>query len=137
LEGYVPAAVTARLAAGQSAWVSELRTVSVLFVRLPGLDDISSDTLEQAQQLVGAVQGALYEHEGSVNKLGVDDKGATLVAAFGLPPVAHEDDAVRAVQAALEVQARLRRLGCALLSAWQPAGYSAVRWGAASAVSTR
>jgi class 3 adenylate cyclase/tetratricopeptide (TPR) repeat protein len=111
LRGYVPAAVTARLAAGQSAWVSELRTVSVLFVRLPGLDDISSDTLEQAQQLVGAVQERLYEYEGSVNKLGVDDKGATLVAAFGLPPVAHEDDAGRAVQAALEVQARLRRLG--------------------------
>jgi class 3 adenylate cyclase/tetratricopeptide (TPR) repeat protein len=111
LRGYVPAAVTARLAAGQSAWVSELRTVSVLFVRLPGLDDISPDALEQAQQLVGAVQEALYEYEGSVNKVGVDDKGATLVAAFGLPPVAHEDDAGRAVQAALEVQARLRRLG--------------------------
>ena len=111
LRGYVPAAVTARLAAGQSAWISELRTVSVLFVRLPGLDDIRLESLQQAQQLVGTVQKALYEYEGSVNKVGVDDKGATLVAAFGLPPVAHEDDAVRAVQAALEVQARLRRLG--------------------------
>ena len=114
LRGYVPAAVTARLAAGQSAWISELRTVSVLFVRLPGLDDISSDSLEQAQQLVDAVQETLYEYEGSVNKLGVDDKGATLVAAFGLPPVAHEDDAVRAVQAALEIQAKLQRLGLRL-----------------------
>ena len=111
LRGYVPAAVTARLAAGQSAWISELRSVSVLFLRLPGLDDISSETLEQAQQLVGAVQEALYEYEGSVNKVGVDDKGATLVAAFGLPPVAHEDDPVRAVQAALGIQARLRRRG--------------------------
>jgi class 3 adenylate cyclase len=111
LRGYVPAAVTARLAAGQSAWISELRTVSVLFVRLPGLDDIRPESLEQAQQLVGAVQETLYEYEGSVNKVGVDDKGATLVAAFGLPPVAHEDDAVRAMQAALGVQARLRRLG--------------------------
>ena len=111
LRGYVPAAVTARLAVGQSAWISELRSVTVVFLRLPGLDDISSDTLEQAQQLVGAVQEALYEYEGSVNKLGVDDKGATLVAAFGLPPVAHEDDPVRAVQAALGIQARLQRLG--------------------------
>jgi class 3 adenylate cyclase/tetratricopeptide (TPR) repeat protein len=111
LRGYVPAAVTARLAAGQSAWVSELRSVSVLFLRLPGLDDISSATLEQAQQLVGVVQEALYEYEGSLNKVGVDDKGAMLVAAFGLPPVAHEDDPVRAVQAALGIQARLRRRG--------------------------
>jgi class 3 adenylate cyclase/tetratricopeptide (TPR) repeat protein len=111
LRGYVPAAVTARLAAGQSAWISELRSVSVLFLRLPGLDDIGSETLEQAQQLVGVVQEALYEYEGSVNKVGVDDKGATLVAAFGLPPVAHEDNAVRAVQAALGIQARLRQRG--------------------------
>ena len=67
--------------------------------------------MEQAQQLVGEVQEALYEYEGSVNKLGVDDKGATLVAAFGLPPVAHEDDPVRAVQATLGIQARLQRRG--------------------------
>jgi class 3 adenylate cyclase/tetratricopeptide (TPR) repeat protein len=111
LRGYVPAAVTARLAAGQSAWISELRPVTVLFLRLPGLDDISLETLEQAQQLVGAVQEALYEYEGSVNKLSVDDKGATLVAAFGLPPVAHEDDPVRAVRAALGIQARLQSRG--------------------------
>jgi class 3 adenylate cyclase len=111
LRGYVPAAVTARLAAGQSAWISELRTVSVLFVGLPGLDDIRPENLEQAQQLVGGVQERLYEYEGSVNKLGVDDKGATLVAAFGLPPVTHEDDAARAVQAALEIQARVQQLG--------------------------
>ncbi|HJW36044.1 MAG TPA: adenylate/guanylate cyclase domain-containing protein, partial [Actinomycetes bacterium] len=111
LRGYVPAAVTARLAAGQSAWISELRPVTVLFLRLPGLDDISSETLEQAQQLVSAVQEALYEYEGSVNKLSVDDKGATLVAAFGLPPVAHEDDPVRAVRAALGIQARLQSRG--------------------------
>ena len=111
LRAYVPAAVTARLEAGQSAWVSELRSVSVLFVRLPGLDDISPETLEQAQQLVGTVQETLYEYEGSVNKLVVDDKGATLVAAFGLPPVAHEDDPIRAVNAALGIQARLQQLG--------------------------
>ena len=48
--------------------------------------------------------------QGSVNKLGVDDKGTTMVAAFGLPPVAHEDDGVRAVRAALGIQAQLRRL---------------------------
>ena len=57
------------------------------------------------------MQETLYEYEGSLNKLGVDDKGATLVAAFGLPPVAHEDDPVRAVRAALGIQANLRRLG--------------------------
>jgi len=111
LRGYVPGAIVARLAAGQSAWLSELRHVSVVFLRLPDLDDITPGTLQRANDIVCAVQAALYEYEGSVDKLGVDDKGATMVAAFGLPPVAHEDDAVRVVQAALGIQANLRRLG--------------------------
>jgi class 3 adenylate cyclase len=111
LRGYVPGAILARLDAGQSAWLSELRHVSVLFLGLPDLDNITPGTVRRANDLVRAVQESLYEYEGSLNKLGVDDKGATLVAAFGLPPVAHEDDPVRAVQAALGIQAKLRRLG--------------------------
>jgi class 3 adenylate cyclase/tetratricopeptide (TPR) repeat protein len=111
LRGYVPGAILARLDAGQSAWLSELRHISVLFLRLPDLDEITAATLWQANDLVRAVQETLYEYEGSVNKLGVDDKGATMVAAFGLPPVAHEDDPVRAVQAALGIQAQLVRRG--------------------------
>ncbi|HKQ02404.1 MAG TPA: AAA family ATPase, partial [Actinomycetes bacterium] len=109
LRGYVPGAILARLDAGQTAWLSELRHVSVLFLGLPDLDDITPGALGQANDLVCEVQEALYEYEGSVNKLGVDDKGTTLVAAFGLPPVAHEDDGVRAVRAALGIQAQLRR----------------------------
>ena len=108
LRGYVPGAILARLDAGQTAWLSEVRHLSVLFLGLPDLDDITPGTLGQANDLVREVQEALYEYEGSVNKLGVDDKGTTLVAAFGLPPVAHEDDPVRAVRAALGIQTQLR-----------------------------
>jgi adenylate cyclase 10 len=43
-----------------------------------------------------------------VNKFLVDDKGSTLVAVFGLPPLAHEDDATRAVLAALAVCVQVR-----------------------------
>jgi class 3 adenylate cyclase/tetratricopeptide (TPR) repeat protein len=111
LRGYVPGAILARLDAGQSAWLSELRHLSVLFLRLPELDDITPGMLRQANDLVREVQEALYEYEGSVNKLGVDDKGTTMVAAFGLPPVAHEDDPVRAVRAALGIRAQLDRRG--------------------------
>jgi class 3 adenylate cyclase/tetratricopeptide (TPR) repeat protein len=111
LGGYVPAAILARLVAGQSAWLSELRHVCVLFLRLPELDDITPGRLRQASGLVRAVQATLYEYEGSLNKLGVDDKGTTVVAAFGLPPVAHEDDAVRAVRAALGIRAQLHQRG--------------------------
>jgi adenylate cyclase 10 len=36
-------------------------------------------------------------HEGSLNKLLMDDKGSTLIVVFGLPPMAHQDDAIRAI----------------------------------------
>ena len=52
------------------------------------------------------LQEAIYHFEGSVNKLSVDDKGVTLVAAMGLPPLAHQDDPVRGARAALEVVER-------------------------------
>jgi hypothetical protein len=58
LRGYVPGAILARLDAGQSAWLSELRHVSVVFLRLPELDDITPGTLRQANELVREVQEA-------------------------------------------------------------------------------
>src|SRR6185369_4992120 len=51
-----------------------------------------------------------------VNKISLDDKGVTLVAALGLPPLAHEDDAARGVQAALAMRQALADIGvhCAI-----------------------
>ncbi|MCI0455378.1 MAG: AAA family ATPase [Gemmataceae bacterium] len=110
LLAFIPAAVRARLATGQTAWLSELRRVTVFFVNLPGLNLIGPDALSQTQQLMLALQEAIYRYEGSINKLSVDEKGITLVAAMGLPPLTHEDDAARGVQAAQAIQESLRDL---------------------------
>ena len=109
VRGYIPAAVRSRLEAGQTGWVGELRQVTVLFVNLPDLN--AATTVEKAQAAMCELQQALYHYEGSINKLSVDDKGVTLVAALGLPPLAHENDPVRGVQAALAMHARVRALG--------------------------
>lgn len=108
LRAYIPGAILARLSARQSGWLAELRRVTVIFANLPDLD--YTMPLEQAQAVMTALQTALYRYEGSVNKLSVDDKGVTLVAAMGLPPLAHEDDPARGVQAALDMQTALRRM---------------------------
>ncbi len=102
LETYIPGAIKSRLSAGQLGWLAELRTVTVLFINLPDLDYRLG--LEQAQEIMHDLQSTLYYYEGSLNKLNVDEKGATLVAAFGLPPFSHEDDALRAALVALEIQ---------------------------------
>jgi hypothetical protein len=57
------------------------------------------------------VQEAVYAYEGSINKFLMDDKGSTLIACFGLPPVSHEDDPIRAVLSAIRVCEKLFDLG--------------------------
>jgi len=114
LKPYIPGAVHNRLSTGQGAWLGELRRVSVLFINLP---DMKIDTsTEIAQNVMDALQRCLYRYEGSINKLSVDDKGVSLLAALGLPPLAHNDDPVRAVLAAMDMQTKLEELGwqCAI-----------------------
>ncbi len=111
LRAYIPGAILARLAAGQTSWLAELRRITVLFVNLPGQDHTVPNALDQAQTMMRTIQTAVYRYEGSINKITVDDKGATLVAAFGLPPLAHEDDAARGILAALAIQGSLQALG--------------------------
>ncbi|HJS20418.1 MAG TPA: adenylate/guanylate cyclase domain-containing protein [Anaerolineales bacterium] len=108
LRAYIPGAVINRLSAGQSSWIAELRRVSVLFINLP---DIDQDTqLENAQSIARLIQRSVYRYEGSINKINVDDKGITIVAALGLPPFSHEDDPARSVQAALYLRSELNNL---------------------------
>lgn len=111
LRAYVPAAVRARLDAGQSDWLAELRTVTALFIGLPGANELGEEDLASTHARVRAIQTALYRYEGSLNKLSVDEKGLSVVAAMGLPPFAHEDDALRAVQAARRIHDDLLGLG--------------------------
>lgn len=109
LRAYIPKAILTRLVAGQPGWLAEMRRVTVLFINLPDLNETTP--LELAQAALHAIQTALYRYEGSISRLGTDEKGPTLVAALGLPPLAHSDDATRGVQAALAVQAALSALG--------------------------
>lgn len=109
LRALLPGAIRARVVAGQTEWLAELRKVSVVFVSLP---EITHDTpLELAQEVMRGLQERIYRYEGSINKLSVDDKGVSLVAAMGLPPMAHEDDATRALKAAMAMDAFIRSMG--------------------------
>ncbi|MBL8057878.1 MAG: AAA family ATPase [Anaerolineales bacterium] len=108
LQAYVPGAIRTRLVAGQTGWLAELRRVTVIFAHLPTLDHHTS--LDHAQHIVRTLQSAIYRFEGSVDKLSVEEKGVSLLAVMGWPPLAHEDDPARGVQVALTMQAELRKL---------------------------
>ncbi len=109
LRPYIPGAIINRLTAGQGSWIAELRRVTVLFINLPDLDQHTK--LENAQNIARLIQRSVYRYEGSINKINVDDKGITIVAALGLPPFSHEDDPARGVQAALMVRKELTNRG--------------------------
>lgn len=109
LRPYIPGAIINRLTAGQSGWIAELRRATVLFINLPDLDQTTG--LESSQNLARLIQRSVYRYEGSINKINVDDKGITIVAALGLPPFSHEDDPARGVQAALMIRKELTSLG--------------------------
>src|SRR4029453_11616910 len=111
MAAYVPEVVRARLAAGQAEWLGELRRVTPLFLNLLDADPARADLLEVVQPAIAALQPILRLHEGSLKQVVVEEKGLTLIAVFGLPPLAHEDDAARAAKAALKAQAALRDLG--------------------------
>jgi class 3 adenylate cyclase/tetratricopeptide (TPR) repeat protein len=106
LRAFIPGAVLTQLRGDPSRWIGELRRISVLFIGLPEL----GENLEFQHAVLCAIQTALYRFEGSLNKVSLDEKGVVLVAAFGLPPLAHEDDAARAIKAAQATQRAMEEL---------------------------
>jgi class 3 adenylate cyclase/tetratricopeptide (TPR) repeat protein len=96
-------AVWERMVAGRGEFLAELRPAVPIFARFAGLD-FEGDP-EAPRILDGFVTGAqlvLAEQGGSVLQLTIGDKGAYLYGVFGAP-VAHEDDAARACEAALRL----------------------------------
>lgn len=111
---FLPGAVRSRLQQGLGLWLAELRRLTVVFVTLPGHPgDVS---LSRSQELMVRLQQQVYRVEGSVNKISVDDKGLSLIAALGMPPLSHEDDPRRGLTLALAIREILAEMGfeCAI-----------------------
>lgn len=104
LRPWVLPAVYERVQAGLGEFLTDLRPAVALFVRFGGIDYEEEGAAAQLDAFVRWVQGILSRHDGALLQLTLGDKGSYLYAAFGAP-IAHEDDARRAVLAALDLQA--------------------------------
>jgi class 3 adenylate cyclase len=111
LEGYLPGPVRARLDAGHAEWLAELRKVTALFVHVDNLDHTTAAAPARLQTVVELARPIVERYQGYFKELAIDDKGIVLVVIFGLPPVAHEDDAVRGARAANDLNAALATAG--------------------------
>src|SRR5262249_35950507 len=93
----------------KSALEGERKQVTVLFADLKGSMELLADRdPEEARKLLDPVlermMEAVHRYEGTVNQV----MGDGIMALFGAP-LAHEDHAVRACYAAIDMQAAMRR----------------------------
>ena len=94
-----------RLCSGTKQFLAELRPAAALFLSFKGIDyDQDDQAGERLDAYVRWVQAEIERYGGSLLQVIVGDKGSYLLAGFGAP-VAHHDDEVRAVSAALALQA--------------------------------
>lgn len=103
LAPYLPEAIRKRGDADQQL-LAEFRNVTVFMADLPSGDLRDPKVLEQLDRCVADFQRAMHQFEGSI-RVDVDSKGLMLLGVFGLPPLAHEDDATRAIRAAETIRA--------------------------------
>jgi len=93
-----------RLKSGMGEFLTELRPTVALFVRFSGIDyDDDPDAQTKLSKYIEAVQRILAQYDSYLFQLIIGDKGSNLYASFGAPH-AHEDDAVRAISAALDLR---------------------------------
>jgi class 3 adenylate cyclase/tetratricopeptide (TPR) repeat protein len=89
---------------GRGKFLAEIRPVVALFLKFGGIDYDEDDAAgEKLDAYIRWVQSVLACYDESYLRLTVGDKGSYLFAAFGVP-LAHDDDAARAVAVALELR---------------------------------
>ncbi len=109
IAAFLPPTIARRLGDGEASFVGEHRGVAVLFIAFDGLDyDGDPAVGAKLQQYLGQVFAVVRRYGGYVNKVDMGDKGSKALILFGAP-VAHEDDAERVMQCALELRALTER----------------------------
>ena len=108
---FIPNHVRGQFELGAGAFLAEHRPLTVVFVGLPDLDPTSAAGFDLAQGAIEGLQRRLRQNQGALDKLSVDDKGVSLLAAFGLPPSPPGHRAVAGLSTALQVASDLDELG--------------------------
>src|SRR5262245_40544990 len=108
-ESYTPKHLAEKILTSKNVLEGERKQVTVLFADLKGSMELLADRdPEEARGILDPVLTlmieAVHRYEGTVNQV----MGDGIMALFGAP-IAHEDHAVRACYAALDLQAAIRR----------------------------
>lgn len=101
---YIHPSIAQRLREGQLSFVNEHRKVTILFINFSGYD-YDGDPLagKKLQEYLLQIIQITSHYDGYLNKVDMGDKGSKCLLLFGAP-IAHEDDAERALRCALEIR---------------------------------
>ncbi len=103
LRSWVLPPIQERLVSGQAQLLAEIRPTVSLFMKFGGIDYDADDAAgTKLDAYLRWVQTVLSKYEGYLLQVLMGDKGSHLYATFGAP-LAHDDDAARAVAVALEL----------------------------------
>jgi class 3 adenylate cyclase/tetratricopeptide (TPR) repeat protein len=107
IEALVPNVVVNHLQLGEGKWLAEFRNITIVYVNLNDLC-FAAPFVDVLQATVLEAQRAANRFDGVVHKTLMDDKGFSMMLAFGLPALAHEDDPQRGIEAGLAISRELR-----------------------------
>lgn len=110
MQRFIPKALAERTNLAEQKLEGENRLVTALFADISGFTPMSQelpteDVVEKVNQCFQVLTDAIYHYEGNINKF----IGDCVLAFFGAP-LAHENDAERAIMAALEMQEKVLEL---------------------------
>ncbi len=101
LAKFVPETVAARSRAGMTGRFAEIRQATTVFVQVRDLPSSHEARLDHLQLVTTSFQEAVRRYDGTVSVTLLDEKGLSLIGTWGGSGHAHEDDAVRALRAAM------------------------------------
>jgi adenylate cyclase len=110
LEVVLPRVVRERMEFGRGTWAGEFRALTIVRVVRRGMT-FEREFPQALHSLIRETQAVVDVLEGVVHQVLMDDKGLNLTAIFGLPRLAHEDDPLRAVEAAMSICQRMHAIG--------------------------
>lgn len=115
LRTHVPQSIRPKLEAGHLEYISEVRTLSVMFFGFPGLTSPdktkAQSPLKNVQITMETLQRWMKEFEGSFVQFRCDEKGFLAICAFGLSGSNHVNNSCRAIAAAFKIINHLTRVG--------------------------
>lgn len=100
------------------AWTAELRLVTVMFCRLVSAEEVAHVSIERVHRLARIAQQVIEQHGGLIDKIHADEKGISVVIAFGIQSGQSEGErsidggtALRCALASLDLRRALADLG--------------------------